>query len=515
MASAPSGPIVPYESKAIPAAPHFKRTIGAVGATAINMTQMCGIGPFLTIPAMVAAMGGPQAMFGWVLGALIVIADGLVWAELGAAMPGAGGTYLYLREAFQYSTGKLVPFLFIWTAMIFIPLIMSTGVIGVAQYVGFFWTDMNYWETHGIALAVCAAVLIALYRDISEIKFLTTALWVIMLVTVGAVILAALPHFDPKLAFAFPKHAFVWTGPVDPTATGTDPTTLPHLQTFFSGLGAGLIIAIYDYLGYNTTAYMGGELKNPGKTIPRSILYSILGMMAIYLCIQLGVLGVIPWEKVAASQTIASDVVQATWGKGAAYVVTGLILLTAIASVFTGLLGGSRVPFNAARDRMFLPIFGKLHPTKNFPHYAVIAMVVITAIGSFFSLADVINILTAVMILVQCIAQILALFVLRIKQPTLKRPYRMLLYPVPALLALIAWCYLFYSSSDVTIPVNWLHLGRDSFTINAMYLALLWLALGILSFLIWASAEKTWPFGPKEIREEFLAEELAGIDPAQ
>ncbi|MGN6368078.1 MAG: APC family permease [Phycisphaerae bacterium] len=505
MASAPSGPAVPCESTAAPDAPHFKRTIGAVGATAINMTQMCGIGPFLTIPAMVAAMGGPQAMFGWVLGAFIAIADGLVWAELGAAMPGAGGTYLYLREAFQYSTGKLVPFLFIWTAMIFIPLIMSTGVIGIAQYVGFFWTDLQPWEAHAIALGVCVAVLIALYRDITEIKFLTTALWIIMLITVGAVILAALPHFDPKLAFAFPKHAFAWRGPVDPNATGTDPTTLPHLHSFFSGLGGGLIIAIYDYLGYNTTAYMGSELKNPGRTIPRAIFFSILGMMGIYLCIQLGVLGVIPWEKVAASQTIASDVVQATWGKGAAYVVTALILVTAAASVFTGLLGGSRVPFNAARDRMFLPIFGKLHPTKNFPHYAVIAMVVVTAIGSLFPLTDVINILTAVMILVQCIAQILALFILRWKQPALKRPYRMVLYPLPAVVALIAWGYLFYSSSDVTIPVGWLHLGRETITVNAMLLAIAWLVLGVLSFLVWAALERTWPFGPREIREEFLS----------
>jgi amino acid transporter len=398
--------------------------------------------------------------------------------------------------------------------MIFIPLIMSTGVIGIAQYVGFFWTNMTYWESHGIALAVCAAVLIALYRDISEIRFLTTALWIIMLVTVALVIAAALPHFDAKLAFAFPKSAFWLTGPVDPAATGGNPATMPHLPTFFSGLGAGLIIAIYDYLGYNTTAYMGSELKNPGRTLPRSIIYSIVGMMAIYLCIQLGVLGVIPWEKVAASQTIASDVVEATWGKGAAYVVTGLILVTAAASVFTGLLGGSRVPFNAAKDRMFLPMFGKLHATKNFPHYAVITMVVITAIGSFFSLADVINVLTAVMILVQCIAQVAALVILRVKQPGLRRPYRMFLYPVPAVLALIAWCYLFYSSSDVTIPVTWLHVGRESVTVNAMYLAVGWLVLGVVSFLIWAAFEKTWPFGVKEIREEFLEAERTGVDAA-
>ena len=111
----------------------FHRSIGVFSGTAINMTQMCGIGPFVTIPLMVATMGGPQAIFGWVVGAVLALADGLVWAELGAAMPGAGGTYLYLREAFQYRTGKLMPFLFAWTAVISIPLIMSTGVIGLVQ----------------------------------------------------------------------------------------------------------------------------------------------------------------------------------------------------------------------------------------------------------------------------------------------------------------------------------------------------------------------------------------------
>ena len=116
----------------------FHRSVGPFSATAINMTQMVGIGPFITIPLMVATFSGPQAIVGWVAGAALAICDGLVWAELGAAMPGAGGTYLYLREAFQYRTGKLMPFLFIWTIVLTIPLIMSTGIIGLEQYLGYF-----------------------------------------------------------------------------------------------------------------------------------------------------------------------------------------------------------------------------------------------------------------------------------------------------------------------------------------------------------------------------------------
>src|SRR3954466_4421136 len=118
--------------------PKLIRGISLWSATALNMIDMIGVGPFVTIPLVVAAMGGPQAMLGWIVGAILVMADGLIWAELGAAMPGAGGTYLYFREAFQYRTGKLMPFIFVWTAMLFIPLIMSTGIIGLMKYFGYF-----------------------------------------------------------------------------------------------------------------------------------------------------------------------------------------------------------------------------------------------------------------------------------------------------------------------------------------------------------------------------------------
>jgi amino acid transporter len=154
----------------------FIRSIGLLQATAINMTQMCGIGPFITIPVMVAALGGPQAVLGWIAGAILALADGLIWAELGAAMPGSGGTYIWLREAFQYRTGRLMPFLFIWTAMLSIPLIMSTGVIGLVQYLGFLIPGMNWLEIHLISLVIVGIVVFALYRRIDSIGMLSTIL---------------------------------------------------------------------------------------------------------------------------------------------------------------------------------------------------------------------------------------------------------------------------------------------------------------------------------------------------
>ncbi|GAB2984775.1 APC family permease [Amycolatopsis acidiphila] len=454
----------------------LQRQIGPVQATAINMTQMCGIGPFVTIPAMVATMQGPQAMFGWVVGAIIALADGLIWAELGAAMPGAGGTYIYLREAFQYRTGRLMPFLFAWSAVLFIPLIMSTGVIGLVSYLGYLVpgvVDADGRTTvlgHVIGIAIVVVVVFALWRKIGDVGKLTTVLFGVMLFSVLAVIVAAFSHFHSSLAFGFTPGAFGSGG------------------AFWTGLGAGLVIAIYDYLGYNTTAYLGAELRNPGRTLPRSIVYSVLGIMGLYFLLQVGVLGAVPWQEVENSTSIASLVLERTWGGVTAKVITVAIVITAFGSVFAGLLGGSRVPFEAARDKVFLPWFARLHPRLNFPTVGLLAMGLITAVGSLFTLTDVINMALAVLVIVQSVAQVAAIVVLRRRQPNLKRPYRQWLYPVPTIVALAGWVYIYVSATWLSI---WLSLG--------------WIAVGVVAYLVWAKVERTWPFGEKEIREAYAA----------
>ena len=445
----------------------FHRSIGLFSGTAINMTQMCGIGPFITIPIMVATMGGPQAVIGWIAGAILAMADGLVWAELGAAMPGSGGTYVYLREAFQYRTGKLMPFLFIWTMLLAIPLLMSTGIIGMVEYLEFFFPHLGWWPLHLVGVAATALVIWLLYRRIESVRAITIGLWVVMLVSVVGVAAAGFSHFHAGYAFAYPAGAFS--------------------SRFFMGLGAGLVIGIYDYLGYNTTAYIGDELRNPGRTMPGSIIVSVIAMMAVYLALNISVLGVAPWQEIAHSQSVASLVVERSWGHLAAAVMTVLIIVTAFASVFTGLLGGSRVPFQAAHEKVFLSVFGRLHARHGFPHVALLTMGVVTAIGTFFDLTEVINMLLAATIIVQSIAQIAALVVLRRRQPKLPRPYRQWLYPVPCVIALLGWVYVYVSASNASLILSGV-----------------WILAGIVVFALWARANRSWPFAPVEIHEAYL-----------
>ena len=476
-----------------PPADGFVRRIGPFQATAINMSQMCGIGPFVTIPLMVAAFGGPQAVIGFVAGAVLALADGLIWAELGSSMPGSGGSYVYLRQAFQYRSGKLMPFLFVWTAMLFIPLIMSTGVVGFVQYLGYLAPGLGQSSGDLIGLGVIALVILLLWRGIEHIARITAVMWTVMIASVALVIVASATHFDADLAFTYPAHALEFT-----------------TNHFWIGFAAGLTIGIYDYLGYNTTAYMGAEIKDPGRTLPRSIIFSVLGIMAIYLLLQIGTLGVIDWHRMTdpgdiAATSVASAVLEETWGKGAAQTVTVLILITAFASVFTGLLGGSRVPYDAARDRVFFRPYGKLHPKHRFPMLGLATMGVVAAVGFLIGrhtdLATLIQLLTTVMVIVQALAQVVAVTVLRKRQPGLRRPYRMWLYPLPSVIALVGWLVI-YGYADKNSP------GR-----HPIEWSLAWLALGCVAFVVWARYEKVWPFGPREVSEDYLTPQGTGTEP--
>lgn len=471
----------------------FVRRIGLFQGVAINMSQMCGIGPFVTIPLMVASFGGPHAVIGFVAGAILALADGLIWAELGASLPRAGGSYVYLRQAFQYRTGKLMPFLFVWTAMLYFPLAMSTGIVGFVQYLGYLWPDMTQTQGDLTGIGIIVLVVALLWGRVENLARITAVMWCVMLAAVALVILAAFTHFSPDRAFTYPAHAFELT-----------------TNHFWIGFAAGLTIGFYDYGGYNTTAYMGAEIKNPGRVMPRSIIYSILGIMVIYLLLQIGTLGVINWKDMldpdnTASSSIASAVLEKTWGKGAADTATVLVLITAFASVFTGLMGGSRIPYDAARDRVFFRSFAILHPRHRFPVLGLLAMGVMGAIGFLIGrhtdLQTIIQLLTTVMVLVQGFGQVAAVTVLRRRQPTLRRPYRMWLYPLPSVVALIGWLVI-YGYADKNSP------GR-----HPIEWSLAWVGLGCLAFVLWARFEKTWPFGPREISEEFLPDAVAGTDP--
>jgi amino acid transporter len=445
------------------------RRFGLIEATALNMINMIGIGPFITIPLLMTALGGPQAMLGWIVALVIVITDGMVWSELGAALPGSGGSFGYLREAFgPESLGRLMAFLFVWQFVLSGPLEIASGYIGFAKYLSYLWSGSTTTRVFVVAAAVGLVNVALLYRRVTAVAKLTVALWAGVLVATAGVMVAGVSHFDPKVAFDFPPGAFRFS------------------LGFFVGLGAASRIGVYDYLGYYDVCYVGDEVKDPGRVIPRSILISTLAVAVIYVAMNLSIVGVVPWrEFVPADAHPGSDFVvslfmERTFGPAAARVFTVLVLWTAFASVFALLFGYSRIPYAAARDGYFFRTFARLHPTGGFPAVSLVVLGVMSILASALSLDTVIETLIATRILVQFVGQIGGLMLLRRRRPDLPRPYRMWWYPIPALVALAGWIFIFATTGAAVIGFS-----------------LVVLAVGVASFLVWSRRLQQWPFARK------------------
>src|SRR5207249_2158121 len=416
------------------------RRFGLLHATALNMTNMIGIGPFITIPLLMTALGGPQAMLGWLVDLVIVVCDGMVWSELGAAMPGSGGSFGYLRHGYGAATfGRLMGLLFVWQFILSGPLEIASGYIGFAQYLGYLWKGMTPGQTTLVVTVIGLVNVALLYRRITSIATITLTLWVGTILTVIVVVLTGARHFDPHVAFAFPPGAFQFS------------------VGFLLGLGAASRVGVYDYLGYYDVCYIGDEVENPGRVIPRSILISTVAVALIYLAINLSIIGVVPWRDFvpAASRPQSNFVVsifmERIYGPGVATLFTAMILWTAFGSVFALLLGYSRVPYAAAKDGYFFKVFARLHPSGGFPYVSLVVLGVLSILAGFVSLGMVIDALITTRILVQFIGQIGAVTLLRRREPDLPRPFRMWLYPLPSLVALVGWIFIFATTPPAVV----------------------------------------------------------------
>jgi APA family basic amino acid/polyamine antiporter len=442
------------------------RRFGLIHATALNMTNMIGIGPFITIPLLMSALGGPQSMLGWAVALIIVLCDGMVWSELGAAMPGSGGSFGYLRRGYgEQKFGRLMGFLFVWQFILSGPLEIASGYIGFSQYLGYIWKGITPSQMMLVVTVVGLLNVALLYRRIKSIATITLTLWIGTIVTVIAVIVTGALHFEPRIAFDFPPGAFNFS------------------IGFLLGLGAASRIGVYDYLGYYDVCYIGDEVENPGRVIPRSILLSTIAVALIYVAINLSIIGVVPWRDFVPaashpeSNFIVSTLMERVYGSGIATVFTAMILWTAFGSVFALLLGYSRVPYAAAKDGYFFKVFARLHPSQGFPYVSLIVLGVLAILAGFASLGIVIDALVTTRILVQFIGQIGAVTLLRRHAPDMPRPYRMWLYPLPSLVALLGWIFIFATTPPAVI----------AFGLGA-------LLLGVLCFLVWSWKGRTWPF---------------------
>jgi fructoselysine transporter len=453
----------------------LERGLGLVEATSLNMTFMVGIGPFVVIPFVVRAMHGPLSLVAWAAGALLALFDGCIWAELGAAMPQAGGSYVYLREAYgPERLGRMMSFLYIWQTLFQGPLSIASGALGFADYSAFLeakssWlvrmtAPLGFHRDNVVAAAILVVVLALLYRRISEIGRISVIFSVVVVGTILWIVCGGARHFNAHLLLDFSgtSHGISWL-------------------LLVAALGHGSVQTIYSYLGYYNVCNLGGEMKDPQRNIPRAIFISILGVTALYLAMQTSILGVIPWREAGQTTVVVSAFIERVYGREWATLATVLILATALASVFSAMLGYSRVPYAAAQDGNFFSVFARVHPTKRFPHVSLLALAgAAIAISLLFNLFGVIRAILAMRCIIQFAAQGVGLMLLRRRWPKERLPFHMWLYPLPVVVAILGWVGIFIATGK-----------------RPMEASLTAAAVGVLVYLVRAKWMRQWPFaGP-------------------
>jgi fructoselysine transporter len=444
---------------------NLERKLGLFQATTLNMIDMVGIGPFITLPIVMGIMGG-QYLYAWIAGAILSLIDAMIWSELGAAYPLAGGSYNFLKEAYgKNGLGKMMSFLYVWQTIIQAPLVAASAAIGFSQYLVYL-VPLTPLQQKMVSGLVIIFITFLLYRKIDSIGKIGVLLWMGVLLTLGWIIVGGIAHGNFLAPLQHINEGFSWQ----------------YILSF--AFGQACVKTVYSYLGYYNICHLGGEVKNPGKIIPRSMFISVFGIAFLYLAMNMSVGSVISWQEVQAWQKaginnfVVSTFIERLYGKVAANIATVMILWVALASLFAVLLGYSRVPYAAAVDGSFFKIFAKLHPTKHFPYISLLTIAAFAFVFSLlFRMGDVISGILAMRILLQFIGQAIGIVLLRNRNGSAHLPFKMPLYPLPVVLAIIIWAAMFYATG----------LGVIQF-FAAVFVS------GLLVFLGSAKYNKSWPF---------------------
>lgn len=447
----------------------LQRRLGLFQASVLNMIDMVGIGPFVTLPIVIGLLGG-MYIYAWIAGALLSLVDAMIWSELGAKYPMAGGSYNFLKEAYgKNSGGKLMSFLYVWQTVIQAPLVAASAAIGFSQYFVYL-LPLEIWQQKLLSGGVILFVTFLLYRNIESIGKLGILLWAGVIATIGWIIFGGLTHGNFITPFNEMAGSFSWQ----------------NIASF--AFGQACVKTVYSYLGYYNVCHLGGEIKDPGRSIPKSMFISVIGIAMLYLAMNMSVTSVISWQEIADWQKhninnfVVSLFFERLYGHKAALVATVMILWVALSSLFAVMLGYSRVPYAAAADGAFFKLFAKLHPTKNFPYISLLVLAGFAFVFSLlFRMKDVIDGILAMRIMVQFIGQAAGIVLLRRKHGTKDLPYKMPLYPLPVILVIAMWLFIFMAT------------GR-----NIMLSFVAVLLSGLIVYFIQAKMKKDWPFGATE-----------------
>ena len=417
------------------------RALGLGQATMLNMIDMVGIGPFVALPIILLAFPGQFSLVPWLFGAVVSLADGLIWAEMGAAWPEAGGSFIFLQKLYRGRLGRMFAFLYSMQTSIHLPLVITSASLGLVNYLKYV-VVLDFWQTKLVMVGIVVIVVALLYRKISSVGKIGTVMSVVMvLVLVWTIITGGMAYSAGTMAGNTVSR---------PIFSGWQNTAFWILTGQYSAK------AVYAYLGYYNVCNIGGEIKSPTKNIPRSILLSIFFISVLYIGMQWGVAGAIPIAKIKdGNAPLLSILFEQVYGKRVAYLVTVILVVVACSSLFALMLGYSRIIYASAKEGLHFKPLAHLHPTKHFPDYVLL---VFGAIAMVFCLifkeaSSVFSFIVVTRIFIQFIPQAVGVMAMRVRKRKDELPFKMPLYPLPAVLSILTWLFLFFSAGRQSIGV--------------------------------------------------------------
>jgi len=448
-------------------------------AIALNTLMMFGTGPFITIPFCIASTvpAGPQALIGYAIAGAACLCDAFVWAELGALYPHSGGSYVYLERCLGPKWGSLMSFLFLWQLLITGPMEIASGFIAIAQYLAYITETYTYAHHSLVAFGFCVTCIILLYRDMKDVGDTTVVLWLGMCAAIVFTLGAGFTHVEPE-NFKMPpitNHlAFIWS------------------------LGNAARFGIYDFTGYYDVNFIGSEVQNPRRVIPLAGIVTCCVVCVIYFATYLAVIAYIPWEEIVqlvegggdGAAFIMSIFCEKMIGRGFAIFFTLVVIYCIYGSCFSLMLGFAQIPYAAAQNNMFFKTFAHEHEKAGFADNALLYMGFFSCVFCFVDLGLVIEGMMTTTLVTMFLANSVALVAHRRKFPDAERPYMMPLYPLPVVIQMIMFGFVFLTSD------NYFIMGGAPL----LECGLAFLLLGCGAFCIFRRQQGEWPFAKEKAR---------------
>jgi len=468
-------------------ADYEEKKLSLYAACGLNTMNMFGTGPFITIPFVVAATDppGPQALIGYALAAFACMNDSLIWAELGSMWPHSGGSYVYLRELYGRNRwGRLVAFLFVWQIMVSGPMECASGFIATAQYIAYIDRTYTYAHHSLIAFGMCVATVWALYREIDEVGTITIVLWAATMAAITFAIVAGFTTFDSKY-LQMPDDAFEDGG------------------KFFMSLGIAARFAVYDFTGYYDVNFVGTEVQNASKNIPIACVTTCCVVAMCFFLVDVAVIGSLEWDpskggyvELVTSGSNSANYIMALFcethiSRAFAIFFTIVVVITIFGSCFSFMIGLAQIPYTAAKDGYFYAFLAHEHETyKGLQDYSLLFVGTLSTIFCFCDLEIVIEGMLTMQLLLQFMGQGWGLIWYRYFVPVEEQEeasFSVPFFPIPNIIQLVIFGFIFLTTETYVF-----HGGAP-----LMEAALVFLAMGVVGYLLWAVSKGLWPFEDK------------------